>query len=227
MSVNKRLTIINDVMTPGYDPPMSELGTKESTCKGHWNRALKKYKTGFHDPNWVYMYCVDENSLPFACVIYDRYPKAFVHLLVLPMTIDVDKPEQFEKRHLCDLTNIHRLARTIANELQKRHDLPDFLIGYHALPSMNDLHLHIVSGDLVSPYLKRKEHFHSFTNPDYFVTPNKVETDLKKFGMVQLSSKVSLQYVLKASMVCHQCRKRFTRVSDMKNHLTDHVIQFD
>jgi diadenosine tetraphosphate (Ap4A) HIT family hydrolase len=226
--VTKRMTIINKVsMFPEYDPPRG-IGSPENVEDGlHWRRKLAKYKTGHHDPNWVYMYYVDETGRPFACVIYDRYPKAFVHLLVLPMTIDVDQPDHFERRHICDLKRIHQLARNIANDLQVKYDLPGFLIGYHAIPSMADLHLHIVSADLISPYLKRKEHFHSFTNRDYFLTPEKVEQNLEKYGMVQMLNRVTLKNSLKGRMHCHMCGKTFDKFSILKNHLNEHVIDPD
>jgi len=36
-------------------------------------------------------------------------------------------------------------------------------MGYHAMPSMQRLHLHVISTDFNSPYLKTKYHWNSFT----------------------------------------------------------------
>jgi len=44
----------------------------------------------------------------------------------------------------------------------------DFKVGFHAEPSMQRLHLHVISRDFVSPSLKTKKHWNSF-NTDLFV----------------------------------------------------------
>lgn len=46
--------------------------------------------------------------------------------------------------------------------------LDDFKIGYHAEPSMQQLHLHVISMDFNSPSLKTKKHWNSF-NTEFFV----------------------------------------------------------
>lgn len=43
----------------------------------------------------------------------------------------------------------------------------DFIIGYHMSPSMQRLHLHVVSKDFNSDYLKTKKHWNSF-NTEFF-----------------------------------------------------------
>lgn len=40
--------------------------------------------------------------------------------------------------------------------------------GYHAIPSMSQLHLHMISQDFDSPCLKTKRHWNSF-NTKYFL----------------------------------------------------------
>lgn len=40
-----------------------------------------------------------------------------------------------------------------------------YSIGYHAMPSMQRLHLHVISTDFNSPCLKTKYHWNSFTTP--------------------------------------------------------------
>jgi len=48
--------------------------------------------------------------------------------------------------------------------------LPDFLrfdAGFHASPSMDHLHLHILSHDRYSPFMRTRHHFNSFTTPFY------------------------------------------------------------
>ena len=43
-----------------------------------------------------------------------------------------------------------------------------FRYGYHTIPSMLQLHLHVISCDFVSPCLKTKRHWNSFTT-EFFI----------------------------------------------------------
>lgn len=43
--------------------------------------------------------------------------------------------------------------------------LDEFKIGYHAKPSMQRLHLHVISRDFHSPCLKTKKHWNTFNTP--------------------------------------------------------------
>ncbi|KAH0536854.1 hypothetical protein FGG08_006317 [Glutinoglossum americanum] len=45
----------------------------------------------------------------------------------------------------------------------------DVMSGVHASPSMNHLHIHVLSVDRVSPYLKDRKHYNSFSTP--FLVP--------------------------------------------------------
>lgn len=42
--------------------------------------------------------------------------------------------------------------------------LDEFKIGYHAKPSMQRLHLHVISRDFHSSWLKTKKHWNSFNS---------------------------------------------------------------
>lgn len=41
----------------------------------------------------------------------------------------------------------------------------EFKIGFHAQPSMQRVHLHVISRDFHSPCLKTKKHWNSFNTP--------------------------------------------------------------
>ena len=51
-----------------------------------------------------------------------------------------------------------------------------FEIGVHALPSMNHLHIHILTPDHISPNLKTKDHYNSFTT-EFFVSLSSFDSD--------------------------------------------------
>lgn len=48
--------------------------------------------------------------------------------------------------------------------------LDDFKIGYHMSPSMQRLHLHVISTDFNSDYLKTKKHWNSFNTEFFYST---------------------------------------------------------
>jgi hypothetical protein len=53
-----------------------------------------------------------------------------------------------------------------------------FRLGFHAIPSLRPLHLHVISRDLVSARLKNKSHYHSFASP-FFVPVDDVIADIE------------------------------------------------
>jgi len=52
-------------------------------------------------------------------------------------------------------------------------------LGYHAVPSLEPLHLHVVSQDFNSPCLKHKKHWNSFSGP-FFLDAAAVERALEE-----------------------------------------------
>lgn len=54
---------------------------------------------------------------------------------------------------------------TMALQTLRKRSLPpsSFKIGYHAQPSLNQLHLHVISVDLYAPTMRKKKHWNSFT----------------------------------------------------------------
>lgn len=64
------------------------------------------------------------------------------------------------------MVELELLAQNVI-EITGNH-LENFKIGYHALPSMQQLHLHVISNDFDSPCLKTKKHWNSFCT-DFFL----------------------------------------------------------
>ncbi len=52
--------------------------------------------------------------------------------------------------------------------LKKTNPDIELRFGFHAIPSMKQLHAHLISQDFDSEFLKTKKHWNSF-NTDYFV----------------------------------------------------------
>lgn len=187
----------------------------------HWSRQLGIYKTKQHDPSCVYMYVTD-NDKPFAAIAYDKFPKSSVHLLIIPYNIDVKRPDLFQKHHLHELKKLHIFSYKICDDLEKKYNMK-FLVGYHAIPSMLDIHLHIISNDFISDNLKRREHYQSFVNPNYFLSPEKIEYDLENYSIVHISINTILRNQLKNDLlICNNCNYKSNDFNDFKKHLSSH-----
>lgn len=199
---------------PKYSPPPN-LGEVTS----HGTDKLDIYKDPKHDSEWVYLKMKDEYGRTIANVIYDKFPKSRMHLLVVPTTIDPYEPDKLTKSDLVALKKVHRGAMFIMDMLGD-----NMLIGYHAIPSMTVLHLHIISNDFDSLYLKRKENYVSFLT-DYFIHPQKIERAIEREGKFTLPSRYELVMMLKnAPVECHKCgRRSFNHFTMLKKHLKEHA----
>lgn len=91
-------------------------------------------------------------------VIPDKYPKAKIHYLVLPED-NINSIYKLNSSHVSLLEEFGEIYEEIKAE-HKDHNLR---AGFHAAPSMQRLHMHIISTDMVSPCLKTKIHWNSFT----------------------------------------------------------------
>ena len=81
--------------------------------------------------------------------VYDAFPKARFHLLVLPRA--PAELHELRSAHAPLLRHMHRVALHVIAEIRaarraERAALP-FRAGYHALPSIQHLHLHVISAD--------------------------------------------------------------------------------
>ena len=61
----------------------------------------------------------------------------------------------------------------------------EFQVGFHAIPSMNQVHMHIISRDFISSALKTKKHWNSFTT-EFFLKPSFIIDQLETVGSVKV-----------------------------------------
>ncbi|PAA87326.1 hypothetical protein BOX15_Mlig015446g6, partial [Macrostomum lignano] len=98
-------------------------------------------------------------------IIADKYPKARHHYLVLPKR-QIDSLAQLQRS---DASMLKRMLAAAESFIAEKNLLPkSFRFGFHAVPSMSQLHMHVVSQDFVSTCLKTKKHWLSFTT-DFFL----------------------------------------------------------
>ncbi|KYN27117.1 Aprataxin [Trachymyrmex cornetzi] len=108
------------------------------------------------------------------------------------------------------------------------HDNKDFivlckiLIGYHAMPSMQRLHLHVISTDFNSPCLKTKYHWNSFTTP-FFLHSQDVCNQLRIDGKIKKISPQACTDYLNTKLKCHKCSTQPKNMPHLKRHLLTHI----
>uniref|UniRef100_A0A8C0EHI1 Aprataxin n=1 Tax=Bubo bubo TaxID=30461 RepID=A0A8C0EHI1_BUBBB len=175
---------------------------------GHWSQGLK---SSMQDPKMqVYK---DEKTV----VIKDKYPKARYHWLILPWD-PVSSLKSVTGDHLELLEHMHAVGQKMIEQCPARESL-EFRLGYHAIPSMSQLHLHVISQDFDSPALKTKKHWNSFTT-GYFLNSEDVIEMVRSKGKVMVKDHVS--ELLKLPLRCHCCKQQLSTIPQLKEHLRKH-----
>lgn len=155
------------------------------------------------------------------CVVLDKYPKAAKHFLVMPIE-KLQTLYDFRRKH------IPLVEAMIAKAKEKLIGVnPNiiFKMGFHAFPSMAQVHMHVISQDFDSPCLKTKRHWNSF-NTDYFVPSNTVLNLLKEQGScssVQITNERRKREILSRDLQCNQCHFKPKNMPDLKMHLREHL----
>lgn len=190
-------------------PPKKE---KDASAKkeslGHWSQGLK---ISMEDPKMqVYK---DEQVV----VIKDKYPKARFHWLVLPWA-SISSLKAVTREHLELLRHMHAVGEKVIADFAGSSKLR-FRLGYHAIPSMSHVHLHVISQDFDSPCLKNKKHWNSF-NTEYFLESQAVIEMVQEAGRVTVRD--GMPELLKLPLRCHECQQLLPSIPQLKEHLRKH-----
>ncbi|CAM6008442.1 unnamed protein product [Sphagnum balticum] len=153
-----------------------------------------------------------------AVVISDQYPKGQKHLLVIARRDGLDSIEDVCIEHLPVLQHLHSLGETWATSLLKEDPSLVFRLGYHWVPSMQQLHMHVISQDLDSPGLKNKKHWNSFTT-DFFRDSQDILSEVENCGRVKPCSPEVEDRLLKMELRCHRCHTAQPNIPRLKSHL--------
>jgi aprataxin len=213
---------------------MSASKTTPPAKKPHSSNAVSKAISSFDPRNGLSEYLHDpENSRVLGynedfVVIKDLYPKATVHLLILPR--DPVKQRQHASEAFKDAAFFVKLkaeaekwralagkelARTICpptRPIPERHWEAEINTGIHSVPSMNHLHIHVISRDMHSPCVRHKKHYNSFTTP-FFVK-------LEEFPLSEEAADARRKNWHKGDMICWRCGKNFeNKFTALKQHL--------
>ncbi|CAF0726728.1 unnamed protein product [Rotaria sp. Silwood1] len=157
-------------------------------------------------------------------VIKDKYPKARIHLLVMPNE-HIANLKSINDTHLPLLKHMLKVGKEVAEKTvakaNARGSFTDFRYGYHAIPSMALLHMHVISQDFISDSLKTKKHWNSFTS-GYFLDASQVIDDLQANGSVRIDT-TRMGKLLDNELKCHRCSNKFTTMPKLKQHLLTHA----
>ncbi|XP_068613051.1 aprataxin-like [Brachionichthys hirsutus] len=182
--------------------------TKTSEHVGHWNQGLK---ASMQDPQ-MQVYKDD-----VVVVIKDKYPKARYHWLVLPWQT-ISSLKALRDEHCGLVKHMQRVADQMIQQCPDVN-LLRFRKGYHAIPSMSHVHLHVISQDFDSPCLKTKKHWNSFTT-GYFIESHDIIQMLETNGEVTV--KEGIIELLKQRLSCHMCPTELATIPSLKEHLKSH-----
>ena len=154
---------------------------------------------------------------------YDCYPKARAHLLILPRT-PLSGPQELTAAHAPLVRRMAAYGQHVAATLRARDpSLAPFRLGFHAVPSMRQLHLHVISADMSSDCLKNKKHWNSFTT-DFFVPPERWADKLEADGRLQIDERFE-EAKLKRDMVCHLSGVALRNMPALKQHVAGREFQ--
>ena len=199
-----------DVLQPKRKPPPTSSSAAGRQTFGHWSTKLLDT---MKDPHMI----VKEDEM--IVIIRDAYPKAKHHFLVLPKD-NISNLRALDSSHLPLLQRMLDFGRSLEEEIKKKDSSVDFQHGYHAVPSMTRLHMHIISRDFNSPCLKTKKHWNSFTS-EFFLPAEDVIRRLQAYGKVEVD-KVKYEGILKSPLKCHVCHVVCKNMPTLKAHILQH-----
>ncbi|XP_049873976.1 aprataxin-like protein [Pectinophora gossypiella] len=149
-------------------------------------------------------------------VIRDKYPKAKIHYLVLPRE-DISSIHKLNSSHI-DLLNEFGL---LFEQLKDQHQEFTLQAGFHAVPSLQRLHMHVISKDMISTWLKTKAHWNSF-NTSFFLPYTDVIKELQNKGTITKIGPEKHKDLLATPLKCNQCSYVPKNLPKLKEHLLSH-----
>ncbi|XP_009628444.1 transcription factor bHLH140 isoform X3 [Nicotiana tomentosiformis] len=198
----KREAVCEVDMNKKYKSFVKELGpnvgssgdgnTGEQTRKawGSWAQAL--YDTAMHPERHKNIIEKSDDVV----VLNDLYPKAQKHLLVLARIEGLDRLADVQKEHLTLLKTMHSVGLKWAEMFLSENNSLIFRLGYHSVPSMRQLHLHVDSVDVID--------------------------EVSQNGKATLKDENFLSMELR----CHRCQSAHPNIPRLKAHISSCQASF-
>ena len=144
-----------------------------------------------------------DNSDGVTVTLIDGYPKARHHYLIVPKTVELNSISEATRDHLPLLHHMHEKAKTLTENIMEKELGARFYIGYHAVPSLKLLHLHVISDDFDSQRIRKLHHWNIF-NTEYFINSHKALEIIKEKGKIHVDEK-KYDDVLQFPAKCNIC----------------------
>ena len=164
----------------------------------------------------------------FIC-IRDKYPKSRIHLLLIPLGVQLLKVQDIIKlpNAIEILKEMKQLTGKIVEENFPKDCKSKVLMGFHAIQSMNPLHMHILTADFKSDCLKNKKHWNSFNSSYFFKLDDllqKLEEENNYFAKdkFNLNNGNVLKEFLNSELRCNVCKIILNNMPNLKKHLLTH-----
>jgi len=179
--------------------------------------------------------------------IFDAYPKSIFHFLILPRIQNPDPvlsnlgtllncgDKVRAKEVITSLwEDAQVLKMEILDEMVSRYGFKwDIWIGFHGAPSMEHLHLHVISADLVSETMKNKKHYNSFhPKLGFFLHIQEVlewfDAEPTFFSSTAKAIKpTKYEPILKEPLTCFHCNAEMKNIPVLKKHLEEEWDKFE
>lgn len=151
-------------------------------------------------------------------------------------------PKQLTRDHIKLLEEMKLLAVNVIETTG--HPVDEFNIGFHAAPSMDRLHMHVISKDFHSPCLKTKQHWNTFNTKYFLSTECKSESvifstkpvkslnifhlsvlidQLRNTGKIEKFNEQYIKGLLATELACHVCKSKVKNMPTLKEHILTHV----
>lgn len=187
-------------------------GSKSSSFPHPWQQWL--YNIAMSPQDYVGTYKSMEYNE--SCVwIKDSYPKGRHHFLVVARDPSLEQPSDLRRRHCGILKRMLSYGEARTEHL--RNLGVDFKLGFHSIPSMRQLHMHVISTDLTGTGLKHKKHWNSFTTK-FFLDADRVVNALESDGQLVIDRK-GCEDMLKENLKCFKCQDEFKTMPELKAHI--------
>jgi len=201
----------------------TKMESRHTNFDSPFRNALLKY---VQSPETFYANDPDNVIFDAHCIVVpDMYPKATIHGLVIARDQRLKGPRDLRTPQ--DIPLVRHMQHMGKRWVAKQRAPPpgsNVVMGFHSVPSLRQLHMHVVSTDYDSSCLKHKKHWNSFTTL-FFMDVDTVLTQLEAKagspGGAFLDYNVDArEALLRVPLRCHRCGERQASMPKLKQHIT-------
>ena len=160
--------------------------------------------------------------MPHTLIFLAKDFQAKYHFLVLVKDLALKNISSLTTTE-CHISLLERMKSTALQYVQNNPNLPSstFIYGFHAIPSMNLLHLHCISGDFISDCMKKKQHWNSFTTP-FLIPIDEILASLRSNQRIIIDP-IYYNSLMNLPLKCNRCASVFSSFSQLKRHLYEYL----